>query len=48
MADTGTYFVAAYVVVAVMYLGYAASIWRRRRDLETRRARLGAPPPAAR
>lgn len=44
MADTGSYFVAAYVIVGVMYAGYAGSIWWRRRTLAARAARLGTPP----
>ncbi len=29
MPDTGSYMVAAYIVVAVMLLGYVAMMWRR-------------------
>lgn len=31
MPDTGSYMVAAYVVTAVMMVGYAVSLWRRSR-----------------
>jgi len=36
--DTGSYFVAAYVAAAVLYIGYALTLWRRARALESRRA----------
>jgi hypothetical protein len=29
MPDTGSYMIAAYVVVAVVMLGYAINLWRR-------------------
>lgn len=32
MPDTGSYMVAAYIVVAVMLLGYVAMMWRRGRS----------------
>ena len=31
MPDTGGYMIAAYVVVAVVMLGYAVNLWRRGR-----------------
>ena len=31
MPDTGNYMIAAYVVVAVVMLGYAINLWRRGR-----------------
>ena len=31
MPDTGSYMIAAYVVVAVVMLGYAVNLWRRGR-----------------
>ena len=31
MPDTGSYMIAAYVVVAVMVVGYAWSLWKRSR-----------------
>jgi hypothetical protein len=31
MPDNGGYMIAAYVVAAAIYLGYAASLWRRGR-----------------
>ena len=31
MPDTGIYMIAAYVVVAVVMLGYAVNLWRRGR-----------------
>jgi hypothetical protein len=33
MPDNGGYMVAAYTVAAVIYLGYAASLWRRGRRM---------------
>ena len=47
MADTGSYFVAAYTITGLMYAGYAASIWWRRRALAERRARLAPAGPRA-
>ena len=39
MPDTSAYYYAAYAVVAILYAGYAASIWVRARRLgESRRA----------
>ncbi len=31
MPDTGSYMIAAYVVTAVIMVGYAVSLWRRSR-----------------
>lgn len=40
MADTGSYFVAAYTIIGLMYAGYAASIFRRARAVRERRRKL--------
>lgn len=40
MPETGAYYVAAYVAVALLYGGYAVSLWVRARRV---RQRLGAP-----
>ena len=38
MIDNAIYFHVAYVVVALVFAGYVASIWWRDRDLERREA----------
>jgi hypothetical protein len=42
VADTGFYYHVAYTLAAVLYGGYLASLWRRRRAVRERRARLAA------
>jgi hypothetical protein len=34
--DNGRFFVAAYIVAAVLYGGYALSLWRRSRRVDER------------
>ena len=38
MPDNGVYAYAAYTAAAVVYAAYALSLWRRRRQVERRRA----------
>ena len=40
--DNGFYAQAAYVAASVIYLVYAAGIWRRRREIDRRRRALSS------
>lgn len=42
MADTGSYFVAAYVAAGALYVGYGVSLFWRRRAVRARLRALGA------
>jgi hypothetical protein len=41
MPDTAVYYQAAYIVVAVLYGGYAVSLWMRARRVRDRRRAIG-------
>ena len=41
MPDTAVYYHAAYVVVALLYGGYAVSLWVRSRRVRDRRRAIG-------
>ncbi len=43
--DTSAYFHAAYVVAAVLYTGYALTLWRRARRVRERLRRALPPRP---
>lgn len=41
--DTSAYFHAAYIVAAVLYTGYALTLWRRARRVRERLRQSGRP-----
>ena len=46
MIDTTSTYRAAYIVVAIIYVAYSASLWVRARRLRERLAEVGADPSA--
>ena len=44
MIDTTSTYHAAYIIVAIIYVGYSASLWVRARRLRARLAEIGSEP----